>query len=84
MMTEREVDISEIRTSLIEVLTGGNHLASVLINRLGAGPELLPPYQTDLDSARLIVKDPETLDVWIAWRAIMRMRDRLMGIGAYE
>ena len=73
----------EVRQGLIEVLTGGNHLASVLINRLGADPKNFPVYETPVDIAQeLLVGD--ALDIWIGWRSIMRLREALKAAGMYE
>jgi hypothetical protein len=61
--------------SLEELLTGGNHLASVLVGRLGAGKDGFPSYSQSIEAASLRLSD-ENLDLWICWRAIMRFRDR--------
>jgi hypothetical protein len=84
MLTEKSMELPrEVRQGLVEVLTGGNHLASVLINRLGAGPENFPVYETPIEIAQeLLVGD--TWDIWIGWRSIMRLRNALKAVGMYE
>ena len=56
-----------------ELLTGGNHLASVLINRMGAANKFLD-YHASIDEARKKFSG-EDLDLWICWRGIMLFRD---------
>lgn len=56
-----------------QVLIGGNHLASVLINRLGCDEAKFPPYTATYDEAQAAISDPEMLDVWVAWAAIMQL-----------
>jgi hypothetical protein len=57
-----------------QLLTGGNHLASVLIGRLGAGDDTFPPYQSKLEDVEKVLS-AEDLDLWICWRGIMLFRD---------
>lgn len=56
-----------------QVLIGGNHLASVLINRLGCDESRFPPYMSSYEQAQAAISDPETLDIWVAWAAIGRL-----------
>lgn len=56
------------------VLIGGNHLANVLIGRLGPGfADRFPPDHPVGYAATEM--DQDTYDVWCCWAAIMRARD---------
>ena len=71
---------NELRQPLVECLTGGNHLASVLINRLGCDEKDFPPYTSPLDpdaAQKAGILLGENWDLWVAWRGIMRFRDAL-------
>jgi len=57
-----------------QMLTVGNHLASVLINRLGASYAKFPPYSTPIKSAQKILSGDD-LELWICWRGMMLFRD---------
>jgi len=57
-----------------DLLIGGNHLASVLINRLGAGDNKFPPYSKEISEVEGKLSG-DNLDLWICWRGIMRFRD---------
>ena len=58
------------------MLTGGNHLANVLIKRLGAGfPERFPKTMPEQTAMGLL--DNESYDIWCAWAACMRARDEV-------
>lgn len=81
MFTEESMELPrEVRQALVEVLTGGNHLASVLINRLGCDPKNFPLYETPINIAKESLSG-DTWDIWISWRSIMRLRDALKTVG---
>lgn len=54
---------------------GGNHLASALINMLGAGDDTFPPYSTECCDGLAIIKDPIKYELWVAWKVGMLERD---------
>jgi hypothetical protein len=83
IMTEKQWDI--VWRAMNEALTGGNHLASVLINRLGCAEKDFPPFDSPLspEQARSVL-DGENWDLWIAWRSIMRLREALRQAGLYQ
>ena len=82
MITDKSCDIALIKDDLDHLLTGGNHLASVLIGRLGAAEVGFPGYKTSIEEAGNVL-DGEDLDLWIAWRSMMLFRDRLQDLGVY-
>jgi hypothetical protein len=83
MFTEKSIELPrEVRQSLIEVLTAGNHLASVLIGRL-ADPKEFPIYETPIDVAKELLTG-DTWDVWVGWCSIMRLRESLKAAGMYK
>jgi hypothetical protein len=58
-----------------DILIGGNHLANVLIGRLGGNfSTRFPPTMAHNDALEGI-RDVEIYDVWCCWAAIMRARD---------
>ena len=64
---------SSMQNALAEVLTGGNHLGSVLIGRLGPS---FPVYRTPLEVVHQKLSGDDW-DIRLAWRSIMRLRDTL-------
>ena len=83
MMTNAQGDIRDIQKELDAVLTGGNHLASILIGHLGAGEETFPSYKASPGHVGDVL-DGDVWDTWVAWRAIMLLRDKLKDLGVYE
>lgn len=57
-------------------LTGGNHLASQLISRIGAGFSSEFPPDTDTESALRRLGATVEYDMWCAWAALMMARER--------
>ena len=69
--------ILKLRAAVDLMLVGGNHLASYLIGRLGAGfADDLPPH-TPHDEARARIRSQDDYEVWCCWSAIMRARNSL-------
>lgn len=68
---------TEMWGALESVMIGGNHLASMLLNWLGAGEEKFPPSTSTLDEARKAIDDTNLYDGWVCWRAIMLARAAL-------
>ena len=59
------------------VLTGGNHLAKLLVHKLGPDfAERCPPDMDPQDALHFLHATPE-YDVWCCWSAIMRFRAAL-------
>lgn len=57
------------------VLTGGNHLASILIRQLGGDFSEKYPPDLDPESALRSLCATDTYDIWCAWAAIMNARN---------
>ena len=58
---------------LDDVLIGGNHLASLLIQLTGGiNPQTFPNHTESVETAQLSLT-PNVFDIWVAWRAIMRL-----------
>lgn len=73
-----------MRTQIDQIMTGGNHLGSALINKLGIHNTQFPPYDTEFDRAQDIIRSTVGTkewvlwwDVWACWAMIMRARDAL-------
>lgn len=64
-----------------KVTIGGNHLASALIQWLGAADSEFPPYGTPHAEAEATIlahgHDTNYYDCWCCWKAIMEARDSL-------
>jgi hypothetical protein len=58
----------------LDVLIGGNHLASFLIGKLGGDFAVRFPPTMPVEQAVEAIDDTDVLDVWICWSAIMRAR----------
>ena len=56
-------------------LTGGNHIASVLISRLGGDFSSKYPKTMPYEEALQAIGAGDTYDVWCCWSAMMRARD---------
>ena len=67
--------MSEVERAYENLLTGGNHLASVLVTRLGAGREHFPAYTEDVDATLKRLPSTELRDLWLCWAMLMRYRD---------
>lgn len=64
----------DMLSALNDVMVGGNHLASILVGKLGG--DFATKYPSDLDpqdALRLLSATIE-YDVWCCWAAIMRAR----------
>jgi hypothetical protein len=60
---------------ITDIMVGGDHLANVLISKLGPNFAEKVPSDLDAESAlRILCATPE-YDVWCCWAAIMRARD---------
>ncbi len=66
-------DVRPEKAFIEDVLVGGNHLANILIGRLGG--DFSTHWQPTMhwESARESIVDEDTFDVWVAWAAIMRL-----------
>lgn len=67
----------QLAAAIDHVMIGGNHLASALIQWLGAGESTFPPYSTPHDKAGEIIADVNQYDAWVCWKSIMEARDGL-------
>jgi hypothetical protein len=64
-----------VREALDLCLTGGNHIANLLIDHIGAGfADRLPP-DTDHEMALRQLGVTDNYELWCCWSAIMRARD---------
>lgn len=65
----------DMLAALNDIGVGGNHLASILIGKLG--PDFASKYPPDLDtdSALRMLCATTEYDVWCCWAAIMRARN---------
>jgi hypothetical protein len=69
--------VERLEEALDLTMVGGNHLATVLIGKLGAGfAEEFPP-DLDQELALRMLCATDTYDVWCCWSAIMRARSVL-------
>jgi len=67
----------DLYDALDQVMTGGNHLASILVNRVGADfAERFPPEMEPEDALRTLCATDQ-YDVWCCWREIMLARPAL-------
>jgi len=70
-------EIQRLRELLDRVMVGGNHLANVLIGKLGGGfADRYPPSMDAHDALEAIGANDE-YEVWCCWRAIMQARAAL-------
>lgn len=87
MKTDAEIFGQELSQPLVEVLTAGNHLATILLGRVDCFPRGLPHYECPLDPnddrTRQLLKG-DMWDIWIAWRSIMRLRDAMKRVGLLD
>lgn len=66
---------ARLRAALELCLTGGNHIANILIGRIGAGfSERYTPY-TAHDVVREDLGAGDVYEAWCCWSACMRARD---------
>jgi hypothetical protein len=57
------------------VLRGGNHLANVLVRRVGGDFADRFPPSADPEFVLRVLGATDEFDVWVAWSAIMLARD---------
>ena len=76
-LTRLNQKCAELAAALKRMGIGGNHLASALVNKLGAGDDTFPPYTTTYEEARKAIKDPNDADLWVCWQIMMQIRDDL-------
>ena len=69
-----------LATAAERMLVGGNHLASAVIQFTSTSDGLGPPYGMSHEEARLLIKDVNHYDCWVAWKAIMEFRDEMRKI----
>src|SRR3990167_6130191 len=63
-------------TKAIEIIeVGGNHLANILIGKLGGNFASEYPPDLDQESALRRLCATDTYDVWTCWAAIMRAKE---------
>ncbi len=74
LATEKQAR-AEDTARLDRIMVGGNHLASALINMLGASEDKFPPYTAAMDQVEGAISNPDMRDLWICWRTIMQVRD---------
>jgi len=67
--------IVQLATALEMALIGGNHLANVLIGRLGAGFSENYPKDMDHETALRRLCATDEYEIWCAWAALMNARD---------
>ena len=76
-----DAERGRLREALNLVLTGGNHIASVLIGELGGGFSGRFPPTADHDEVRRQMGfdgiDHDVYEIWCCWNAIMRARSAL-------
>lgn len=64
-------EVEALREALATTMIGGNHLANVLVERLGGG--FAKEYPPDGESPGY-GEDSQTIDIWHCWASIMRAR----------
>ncbi len=70
-------DDQHLLSALDGVLVGGNHLANILIGKLGgAFASKYPPEMEPEDALRMLCATDE-YDIWCCWRSIMLARSAL-------
>lgn len=67
--------IVKFATALEMAFIGGNHLANVLIGRLGAGFSEKYPKDMDHETALRRLCATDEYEIWCAWAALMNARD---------
>ena len=67
--------VDGMREALDLCLVGGNHIASVLIGRLGGGFAGALSPDASHEFARSRIPDLDTYEIWCCWSAIMRARE---------
>ena len=76
-LTMLSAENARLREALELTMVGGNHLANVLIGKIGAGfAEKFPPDMEQEDALRILCAT-DTYEVWCCWTAIMRARSAL-------
>ena len=66
-----------LKWALDQCFVGGNHLASMLIDSLGADFAEKYPYDLDAESAMRMLNDTQEHEIWVAWSCIMTAREAL-------
>lgn len=66
-----------VEDALNTVMTGGNHIASQLIGRIGAGFSTELPPDTSAEKALHRLGATVEYDMWCAWASMMRARDHV-------
>lgn len=77
LMDEAADRLERYQTALKSMLIGGNHLANVLIGRLGPGFAKEFPPTREPDEALRLMGAGDDYEVWCCWRAIMLARNGL-------
>lgn len=68
-------EIARLRAALELCLTGGNHIASLLIGRIGPAFNERYPPGTPHDTVREDLGSGDVYEAWCCWNACMRARD---------
>ena len=78
LVYDAKYEAAQLRAALDMCLTGGNHIASQLVERLGGGfAERFPPDMAHIDALEAIGATVE-YDMWCCWSAMMQVRDELV------
>jgi hypothetical protein len=77
LLLSQENRIAELEKALELCMTGGNHLANVLIGKLGGAFHERYPVGADHDAVLEAMGYGDTYEVWCCWNAIMRARSTL-------
>ena len=64
-------EIERLREALDQSWVGGNHLANILVHKLGSDFSEKYPHDLDTESALRLLCDTFEHDVWAAWSCIM-------------
>lgn len=73
-------EVAEHKEALDLTLTGGNHAANILIQRLG--PDFASKYPPDVEGERrreIFTADRDLFDIWCCWQFAMRARALISG-----
>lgn len=77
-IAEKAADLIVNQATQIEnMLIGGNHLANVLIGKLGASFSEVWPFDMDHEDALRTLCATDEYEVWCCWSAMMRAREAL-------
>lgn len=88
-MTKKPKDNDQLETAYILIgkyasafnmfLTGGNHLASLLIGNLGPGFADEYPFNADPNEVREKMGYCDSYEIWCCWSALMKARREVHG-----